>query len=81
MKLHGNAAPSLKKRRLLCERVLGERSLAGAAPAAEVSERTARKWIRRFQAEGARLEGAARRRCASRQRTHFHWTVTYLCET
>ena len=53
MKLHGNAALSLKKRRLLCDRVVGERwSLTEAAAAAEVSERTARKWVRRFQAEG-----------------------------
>ena len=34
MKLHGNAALSLKKRRLLCDRVVGERwSLTEAAAA------------------------------------------------
>ena len=53
MKLHGNAALSLKKRRLLCQRVSGEGwSLTKAAEAAEVSERTAGKWVRRFQEEG-----------------------------
>jgi transposase InsO family protein len=53
MKLHGNAALSLNKRRLLCRRiVVDEWSLAEAARAAEVSERTAGKWVRRFRAEG-----------------------------
>jgi transposase InsO family protein len=53
MKLHGNAALSLNKRRLLCGRVVEEGwSLAEAAAAAEVSERTAGKWVRRFRDEG-----------------------------
>jgi transposase InsO family protein len=53
MKLHGNAALSLKKRELLARRVVEEGwSLAKAAEAAEVSERTAGKWVRRFAAEG-----------------------------
>jgi transposase InsO family protein len=53
MKLHRNAALSLKKRELLVSRVTDERwSLAEAAAAAEVSERTAGKWVRRFRAEG-----------------------------
>jgi transposase InsO family protein len=53
MKLHGNAALSLKKRKLLVSRVLDENwSLTEAAAAAEVSERTAGKWVRRFEAEG-----------------------------
>jgi transposase InsO family protein len=53
MKLHGNAALSLKKRRLLCRRVVEEEwSLTKAAAAAEVSERTAGKWVRRFGADG-----------------------------
>jgi transposase InsO family protein len=53
MKLHRNAALSLKKRELLCGRVVAERwSLTKAAAAAEVSERTARKWVRRYLAEG-----------------------------
>jgi transposase InsO family protein len=53
MRLHGNAALSLKKRRLLCRRVVEEQwSLTEAAAAAEVSENTARKWVVRFRAEG-----------------------------
>jgi transposase InsO family protein len=53
MKLHGNAALSLNRRRLLCRRVIEEEwSLTEAAAAAEVSERTAGKWVRRFEAEG-----------------------------
>jgi transposase InsO family protein len=55
MQLHANAALSLNKRRLLCRRVV-ERSwsLSAAAVAAEVSERTAGKWVRRYRAEGER---------------------------
>jgi transposase InsO family protein len=53
MKLHGNAALSLNKRRLLCRRVVEEGwSLAEAAAAAEVSEKTAGKWVKRFRGEG-----------------------------
>jgi transposase len=53
MKLHGNAALSLKKRQLLVHRVLEQgTSPTEAAEAAEVSERTARKWVERFRAEG-----------------------------
>src|SRR5947208_2837308 len=53
MKLHGNAALSLKKRQLLVSRVLEEDwSLTEAAAAAEVSERTAGSWVRRFKREG-----------------------------
>jgi transposase InsO family protein len=53
MKLHGNAALSLKKRKLLVTRVVEEGwSLTQAAAAAEVSERRAGEWVRRFRAEG-----------------------------
>jgi transposase InsO family protein len=53
MRLHGNAALSVKKRQLLCRRVVeGEWSLAKAAEAAEVSERTAGKWVTRYRSEG-----------------------------
>ena len=53
MKLHANAALSLNKRRQLCERVVVEKwTLTKAAEAAEVSVRTARKWVRRYRAEG-----------------------------
>ena len=53
MKLHANAALSLKKRELLVTRVLEEGwSLTKAAAAAEVSEPTARKWAQRYRSEG-----------------------------
>jgi transposase len=53
MQLHGNAALSVKKRLVLCRRVVDERwTLTKAAAAAEVSVRTARKWVRRYRAEG-----------------------------
>ena len=53
MKLHANAALSLKGRRQLCRRVVdGERTLSEAAEAAEVSVRCARKWVARYRAQG-----------------------------
>ena len=74
MKLHANAALSLKGRRQLCQRVLEDEgwTVTEAAAAAEVSVRCARKWIGRYQAEGEvglrdRLRGArARSRTAPR---------------
>ena len=53
MDLHANAALSLNKRRLLARRVVEQRwTLTKAAAAAEVSVRCARKWVRRYRAEG-----------------------------
>ena len=53
MKLHANARTCPKSRRLLVERIEGHAwSLAAAAAAAGVSERTAAKWLARWQAEG-----------------------------
>ena len=53
MKLHGNAALSLNRRRLLCSRVLEQGwSLTSAAAAAEVSMRCARKWVGRYRSDG-----------------------------
>jgi transposase InsO family protein len=53
MKLHANAALSLNQRRRLAGRVVEEGwSPTEAAKAAEVSERTARKWVARYRAEG-----------------------------
>jgi transposase InsO family protein len=53
MKLHANAALSVKKRRVLCRRVVEERwTLTKAAAAAEVSVRCARKWVGRYRVEG-----------------------------
>jgi transposase-like protein len=55
MKLHANAALSLNQRRRLAGRVVEEGwSLTGAATPAGVSERTARKWVARYRAEGQR---------------------------
>ena len=68
MKLHGNAALSLKKRALLCQRIVEEGwSLAEAAAAAEVSERRAGEWARRFRAEG---EAGLLDRCSAPNRVH-----------
>ena len=65
MQLHGNAALSLNKRRLLCRRVVAEGwSLTSAAGAAEVSERTASKWVSRYRADGE--AGLLDRSCAAR---------------
>jgi transposase InsO family protein len=53
MNLHANAALSLNRRRLLCERVVDEAwTVTKAAEAAEVSVRCARKWVGRYRAEG-----------------------------
>jgi transposase InsO family protein len=53
MKLHANAALSLKSReRMACRVVELGWSLTKAAEAAEVSDRTCRKWVDRYLAEG-----------------------------
>ena len=53
MKLHGNAALSLNGRRRMVASVLElGRSIAQAAEAAGVSERTCSKWVRRYLVEG-----------------------------
>ena len=53
MKLHANAALSLKGRQQLCRRVLEEGwTLTEAAEAADVSVRCARKWVGRYRAGG-----------------------------
>ena len=63
MQQHANAALSLNGRRRLARRVVEEGwSLTQAAEAAEVSERTARKWVARFRAEGE--AGLRDRSCA-----------------
>src|SRR4051794_14966901 len=54
MKLHANARLSVKGRALLIDRIeVAGWSLAAAAEAAGVSERTARKWLARWRVEGA----------------------------
>jgi transposase InsO family protein len=53
MKLHANAALSLNQRRRMVRRVVEEEwSLTKAAEAAEVSERTCSKWVKRYLSEG-----------------------------
>jgi transposase InsO family protein len=53
MMLHGNAALTPKKRLVMCRRVTEQGwSLTEAAEAAEVSERTARKWAERYREQG-----------------------------
>ncbi len=53
MKLHGNARLSVKGRELLIDRVeVAGWSLTKAAEAAGVSDRSARKWVARYRAEG-----------------------------
>jgi transposase len=53
MKLHANAALSLNQRRRMVRRVVDEEwSRTQAAEAAEVSERTCSKWVKRYLAEG-----------------------------
>jgi transposase InsO family protein len=53
MQLHANAALSLTRRRLLCRRVVEQGwALTTAAAAAEVSARTAAKWVGRYRSEG-----------------------------
>jgi transposase InsO family protein len=55
MKLHANARLSVKGRELLVDRSLSQGwSLARAAEAAGVSDRTAWKWVARFRVEGER---------------------------
>jgi transposase len=54
MQLHANAKTCPKSRALIARRVLEQDwSLAAAAEAAGVSERTAGKWVARFKSEGA----------------------------
>jgi transposase InsO family protein len=53
MKLHANAALSLRQReRMVCRVVEQGWSIARAAEAAEVSARTCSKWVARYRAEG-----------------------------
>jgi transposase InsO family protein len=53
MKLHANAALSLRARARMVEQVLAQdRSIALAAEAPGVSERTCAKWVARYRSEG-----------------------------
>jgi transposase InsO family protein/transposase len=54
MKLHANAALSLKQRERMVLRVIEQGwSIAKAAEAAEVSDRTCSKWVARYRQDGA----------------------------
>jgi transposase InsO family protein len=54
MQLHANAELSLKRRKKMVEQVLvHHRRVSEAATDAGVSEKTCRKWVQRFEAEGA----------------------------
>jgi len=53
MTLHGNARTCPRSRRLLVERVERGWTVAAAASAAGVSERTVAKWVARWRADGA----------------------------
>jgi transposase InsO family protein len=53
MKLHANARTCPNSRRLLVERVAAGWSVMEAAEAAGISDRTARRWLVRWRAEGA----------------------------
>jgi transposase InsO family protein len=66
MKLHANARTCPNSRRLLIKRIEEQGwSLTKAAEAAGVSERTARKWLGRWRAEGER--GLLDRSCAPKR--------------
>ncbi len=68
MRLHANARTCPNSRRLLVSRIVEEEgwSLAAAAEAVGVSERTARKWVARWRAEGE--SGLADRSSAPKRR-------------
>jgi transposase InsO family protein len=53
MKLHANARTCPKSRRLLVERVEAGWSVMEAAEAAGISDRSARRWLKRWREEGA----------------------------
>jgi transposase InsO family protein len=52
MRLHANARTCPKSRRLLVERIEGGWSVMEAAAAAGITDRTARRWLRRWREEG-----------------------------
>jgi transposase InsO family protein len=69
MKLHGNARTCPNSRRLLVDRVSDQCwSIAAAAEAAGVSERTAYRWLSRWREEG--IDGLSDRSSAPRRIPH-----------
>ena len=70
MKLHGNARTCPNSRRLLVERVIvKDWSVAAAAAAAGVSQRTVYRWLARFRQEGNEglLDRSSRPQCSPKQ--------------
>jgi len=68
MKLHGNAALSFRQRERMVRRVVDEGwSVRDAALVAEVSARTAGKWVARYRAEGTAglLDRSSAPRCVA----------------
>jgi transposase len=53
MKLHGNARTCPKSRKLLVERIEAGWSVMEAAAAAGITDRSARRWMKRWREEGA----------------------------
>jgi transposase InsO family protein len=82
MKLHANAALSLRQRERMVLRVVEHgSSLAKAAAAAEVSERTCSKWVARYRAEGGLGlldRSSAPRRVANRTDEHAVQAIVAL---
>ncbi len=68
MKLHANARTCPKSRQLLVDRVDDGWSVMEAAEAAGITDRTARRWIARWRAEGA--EGLLDRSSAPKRIPH-----------
>jgi len=68
MKLHANARTCPKSRQLLVDRVSAGWSVVEAAEAAGITDRTARRWIARWRAEGA--EGLFDRSSAPKRIPH-----------
>ena len=69
MKIHGNAKTCPNSRKLLVERIESKTwSLAAAAEAAGVSERTAYRWLQRWREEGE--QGLTDRSCAPHSIPH-----------
>ena len=68
MRLHQNARTCPASRRLMCERIEAGWSLAAAAEAAGVTERTVYRWLARWRAEGP--AGLLDRRSAPKRIPH-----------
>jgi leucine-zipper of insertion element IS481 len=68
MELHANARTCPKSRRLLVDRIEDGWSVMEAAEAAGITDRTARRWMARWRAEGA--QGLLDRSCAPKRIPH-----------